>query len=115
MCSLDREAIVDAWSVVRTGNGFTPPYDDMNIMLPLDCFSKYGVTSLARRNDDFTFTSKTLSHASSLHSKTEPTVGFTAAFETNISILPKFFIAASNNCLRSSAFDTWHFTPITSK
>lgn len=98
-----------------TGNGFKPAYDETNIMLPLDCFRRNGATSLANKYDDFRLTSKILSHASSGQSKTEPTVGLTAAFETRISIFPKLLIAASNRFFRSSAIETWHLTPITSE
>lgn len=82
-------------------------------MLPLDCFCKCGTASLASSHDAFTFTSKILSQASSVQSKTDPTVGLTAAFETTTSILPNSLIAASINAFRSFANETWHFTPIT--
>ena len=50
-----------------TGIGWKPPMEDMNTMDPAPCVSICGTTDFAKRNDDFTFTSKILSHASSEH------------------------------------------------
>lgn len=98
----------------RTGNGLSPAYDVMIMMLPpVFCCRNIGATSLANRNVALTLTSNILSHASSGQSKTDPTTGLTAAFETKMSIFLKLSKAALYSACRSAATETWHLTPIT--
>lgn len=41
-----------------------------------------------------------------------PTCGLIAAFETKISMPPKFFMVSSNNRVLCFGCPTWHLTPI---
>lgn len=103
----------------RTGKGCNPAIDATYTMEPPPRFLSKGKASLDRRNADFTLISNILSHASSSHykitrkmlrlaicykrwkrglasvltSRTDPTAGFAAAFETRISSPPNLFWA----------------------
>lgn len=75
-------------------------------MLPPPRFVINGLASLANKKAALTLISNILSQASSLASNTCPTVGFTAAFDINMSKPPYSLTAVVNKAVRSSLSPT---------